>query len=166
MLTSYWYALEEAFSRRVSLVVFGVALLIANLFNLLVKIRSLPNGKDAIFLGPHLLGTSRIAVRSVLEAEFHVAGTLWLLLAVFAAVPLVASTLEKGWLELTFSKGTPRWRVFFGRFLAGVTLYFLTVVLATFPLGLRLWWKTGIATWGLAIALLIQTFSLDRKSVV
>ena len=46
-----------------------------------------------------------------------------------------------------------------GRYLCGVTLYFLLAFIATVPLAARLWWVTGIATWQIVIAVLIQTFS-------
>jgi len=143
----------------VALVLFGVAILVAIAFNLLVHVRHVANGASTMIVGAQLPAPPGIAVPVVLESLLRATGTLWLLLAIFAAAPLLTSTLEKGWLELTFSKGTPRWKIFFGRFLGGLTLYSFTFILATFPLALRLWWATGIGTWRIGIALLIQTFS-------
>ena len=159
MLATYWNAMRETFSRRVALVLLGVAAVVSVAFNWLVGIQTAANGTHAMVVGTQPPAPAAIAVPAVLESELHTTGTLWLLLATFAAAPLLAGTLEKGWFELLFSKGTARWRIFCGRFLAGLTLYALTFAIAAFPLALRLWWRTGIATWEVGTALLIQTFS-------
>lgn len=159
MFATYLNSLQESMSRRVALVLLGVAILVAVAFNAVTHMRSGPGGATMIGVGTQPPMPPAIAVPSVLESELRATGTLWLLLAIFAAAPLLTATLEKGWLELVFSKGTPRWRIFLGRFLAGLTLYAATFALAAFPLAARLWWKTGIATWQIGVALLIQTFS-------
>jgi ABC-type transport system involved in multi-copper enzyme maturation permease subunit len=159
MFASYWYSLDEALSRRVAHVVLGLAMLVAVIFNLLVHIHTGQNGALAIAIGSQPGTPPALAVPAVLESELNATGPLWLMLAICAAVPLLTATLEKGWLEMTFSKGTRRWRIFLGRFLGGMTLYGLAFLLATFPLAARLWWTTGIATWQVAAALAIQSFS-------
>ncbi|MGB9067818.1 MAG: hypothetical protein WCC21_04555 [Candidatus Acidiferrales bacterium] len=158
MFATYLNSLHESMSRRVALVLFGVAILIAITFNAVVHVRTLPGGAMMILVGAQPPAPPAIAVPSMLESILRATGSLWVLLAIFAAAPLLTATLEKGWLELTFSKGTVRWKIFLGRFLAGLTLYSLMFVLATLPVALRLWWMTGIGTWQMGIALLIQTF--------
>lgn len=155
MFTAYWYSLKEGFSRRVVLVLFGLALLIAIGFNLVVHTSS----DGLVGLGSQPLAPASQAVPLVVAGQVAATGTLLLLLAIFAAAPLLTGTLEKGWLELTLTKAQPRWKFFMGRFLGGVTLYSLTFAFATFPLALRLWWTTHIETWQIAVALLIQTLS-------
>jgi hypothetical protein len=159
MFATYVNSLHESMSRRVALVLFGVGILVAIAFNAIVHVRTLADGARAIVVGTQSPAPPVIAVPSVLESDLRATGSLWLLLAIFAAAPLLTATLEKGWLELTFSKGTARWRIFLGRFLAGLTLYSATFAIATLPVALRLWWTTGIGTWQVCIALLIQTFS-------
>jgi ABC-type transport system involved in multi-copper enzyme maturation permease subunit len=159
MFATYLNALHESLSRRVAWVLLGVAILVAVGFNSVVHVRTLPGDGTTIVAGTQSSAPPAIAVPALLESELRATGTLWLLLAIFAAAPLMTATLEKGWLELTFSKGTSRWRIFTGRFLAGLTLYSLTFLVAAFPLAARLWWRTGIATWQVGVALLIQTFS-------
>ncbi|MGA2716966.1 MAG: hypothetical protein ABSG41_28095 [Bryobacteraceae bacterium] len=159
MFATYMNSLHETLSRRVALVLFGVAILVTLAFNWLVHIRPLGNGMSVMTVGAQQPAPSGIAVPAVLESMLRTTGTLWLLLAIFAAAPLLTSSLEKGWLELTFSKGTPRWKILVGRFLGGLTLYAFTFALATFPLAARLWWETGVGTWRIGIALLVQTFS-------
>lgn len=159
MFATYLNSLRESVNRRVALVLFGVAILVALAFNLVVHLRTLAGGATTIAIGTQTPAPSAIAVPAVLESELHATGSLWLLLAIFAAAPLLTATVEKGWLELLFSKGTSRWRIFLGRFLGGLTLYAVTLVLATWPVAARLWWKTGIGTWQISVALLIQTFS-------
>ena len=159
MFSTYVNSLRESLSRRVALVLFGVAILVAVAFNSVVHVRALAGGAKAIIIGSQLPMPPSIGVPGVLESDLRATGSLWLLLAIFAAAPLLTATLERGWLELTFSKGVARWRIFLGRFLAGLTLYSVTFILATLPVALRLWWATGIGTWRVAVALLIQTFS-------
>jgi ABC-type transport system involved in multi-copper enzyme maturation permease subunit len=155
MFTAYWYSLREGFSRRVVLVLFGLAFLVATGFNLIVHIS--PGG--SLIVGTQTLGPAGLAVPEIVGGEVAGTGTLLLLLAIFAAAPLLTVTLDKGWVELTFSKAQPRWKIFMGRFLGGVTFYSLTFAFVTFPLALRLWWSTHIATWQVLVALLIQTLS-------
>jgi ABC-type transport system involved in multi-copper enzyme maturation permease subunit len=160
MFATYWNSLDEATSRRVAYVIFGLALLVAVVFNMIVHTRRLPNsGPLVVAVGSLSFDAPAFAVPAVLNAELRATGSLWFMLVIFAAAPLLTAGLEKGWLDLTFSKGTPRWKIFLGRFLAGVTLYSLTVLVSTAPLAIRLWWVTGIPTWQLGIALLIQSLS-------
>jgi len=157
MLATYLNSLREAFNRRVALVLIGIALLISVLLNSFVRIQSFPDGTDVVLMGSRSLGPAETAVPDIVEKASSLLGTLLPLLAIFAAAPMLASTLEKGWLELTFSKGTPRWKIFFGRFLGGATLYSCTFLLATFPLAYRLWWQTYVSTWQVIVALLLET---------
>jgi len=159
MWPTFLSSLRETMSRRVALVLFGVAILVAVAFNWIAHVRTSPAGSVVIAIGTQPPGAPEIAVPAVLESELHAAGSLWLLLAVFAATPLLTSTLEKGWLELLFSKGTARWRIFGGRFLAGLALYAISFAIATLPVAARLWWRTGVPTWQISLALAMQTLS-------
>jgi ABC-type transport system involved in multi-copper enzyme maturation permease subunit len=159
MFATYWNSLDEATSRRVAHVVFGLAILVAVIFNLIVHVRKLPFGPVVVAVGSMSNDAPRFAVPAVLDSELRATGALWFMLVIFAAAPLLTASLEKGWVDLTFSKGTPRWKIFLGRFLAGLTLYAATFLVATAPLAVRLWWATGIATWQIAVALAIQSFS-------
>ena len=58
-----------------------------------------------ILLGSNFLGPATLAVPAVFRAEIQQTGALWLLLAIFAAAPLLSSSVEKGWLELTLLEG-------------------------------------------------------------
>jgi ABC-type transport system involved in multi-copper enzyme maturation permease subunit len=159
MWATYLSSLQESVSRRVALVLFGVAVLVAAAFNWIVHVVTTATGAPMIAIGTQPPVSPVLGAPAVLQSEIHAAGSLWLLLATFAAAPLLATTLEKGWLELVFSKGTARWRIFLGRFLGGLTLYAATFAVATIPVAARLWWVTGVSTWRIAIALVIQTFS-------
>jgi ABC-type transport system involved in multi-copper enzyme maturation permease subunit len=159
MFATYLNSLHESVSRRVALVLLGVAILVGVGSNALVHVRTLPDGAKTIAVGAQSPAPAAIAVPAALESILHASGSFWILLAIFAAAPLLTAILERGWLELTFAKGTARWRIFLGRFLAGLTLYALMFAMATLPVALRLWWSTGIPTWQLGVALLVQTFS-------
>ncbi len=159
MFATYSNALHECFSRRVALVLFGVAILVAIGFNAIVHVRGSAQFAPTVLVGTQPSAPAAIVVPSVIESELRATGTLWILLAIFAAAPLLTATLEKGWLEMTFSKGIARWRIFAARLLAGVTLYSFIFALAAFPLATRLWWTTRVPTWQIGVALLVETFS-------
>jgi len=164
VITAYWDSLHESMGRRVALVLFGLSIVSSVAFNLLVKVQSFPGGQFRIILGNAPLPLREIglagAVRSIVSQQIVIAGGLLILGGLFAAAPLFSSTLEKGWLELLFSKGTSRWQIFLGRYLASVTLYASTFALCTFPLAIRLWWKTDIRVWEIGVALLLLTLSV------
>jgi ABC-type transport system involved in multi-copper enzyme maturation permease subunit len=160
MFATYLNSLHETLSRRVALVLFGVAILVAVAFNWLVHVRPLAEGRSELVIGAQLAAPSTIAVPEVLQSELRATGALWILFSIFAAAPLLSSTLEKGWLELVFSKGTPRSRIFMGRYLAGLSIYSASFTLAVFPLALRLWWQTHVPTWQVGPALLLETLSM------
>ncbi|HKV06418.1 MAG TPA: hypothetical protein VJO53_15080 [Candidatus Acidoferrales bacterium] len=159
MFATYIHSLHESTSRRVALVLLGIGVLVAIAFNAVVHVRASAGGAATIIVGTQSPAPPAFAVPAVLESELRATGALSLLLAIFAAAPLMTAALEKGWLELTFSKGTARWRIYCGRFLAGLTLYSVTFIVAALPLAGRLWWETGVATWQMGVAALIQTLS-------
>jgi hypothetical protein len=158
MIATYWNSLDEAMSRRVAHVVLGLAVIVTIIFNWVIHIIHSPGGV-MVSIGPRFPLPPAMAVPAALESVITATGALWFMFVVFAAAPLLTAGLEKGWLDLTFSKGTPRWKIFLGRFFAGVTLYAVAFALATFPLAARLWWATRIGTWEILVVLLIQTFS-------
>ncbi|HLX00127.1 MAG TPA: hypothetical protein VKR82_15915 [Candidatus Acidoferrales bacterium] len=159
MYASYLNSLLEAFSRRMGLVLIGFALMWAVVFNLLVHFIPLKDGSSMVYLAQRMMGPGSLAQPALLGIGAEITGGLfWMLLSILAAAPLLSSTLDRGWLELTLSKGTARWRVFLGRYLGGCTLYLASVVIACMPLEVRFWWKTGIGPWPLLVAMLIQTF--------
>ena len=109
MLTTYWYSLREGFSRRVVLVLFGLAFLIAIGFNLIVGVSpSAPVVVGTQARGPPVMPCPLSSVVKWPRQE-PVA-----FIGLFAAVPLLTVTLDKGWLELTFSKAQPRWKISHG----------------------------------------------------
>jgi ABC-type transport system involved in multi-copper enzyme maturation permease subunit len=141
-----------------ALVLIGMALLFALLLFYLISIKPLPNGQSMIFLGHRMLGPAQLAVPAAMVAEVQITGGLWLLLAIFASAPLLVSTMEKGWVELTFTKGVSRWKVLLGAYFGGLTLYAATLAVATLPTAIWLWAKTGVGFRSLLVSILIQVF--------
>src|SRR2546425_1732900 len=146
MWATYWDALAEFGGRRVLIVFAGMALLIGFMFNRQIQFGTM-NGVNVIYQGPASMGPWPFAVPTILGQQTTFTGLIWVLLMIFFGVPLFVSTLEKGWRELTFSKGTRRWQIFLGRYLSTTTLFFLLVLMSDMPLALRFWWRTGIPTW-------------------
>lgn len=156
MIAAYVNSLAEAVNRRMGLVMLGLSAVVAVVFNWIVRLVPLRDGSTMIMFGNRMLGPDKIAAPALFKTEAQFTGGLWLLLGIFAAAPLLASTLDKGWLELTLSKGTARWKILVGRYFGGITLYFLALMITTMPLAIRIWLKTGAQPGPLVMATIIQ----------
>jgi ABC-type transport system involved in multi-copper enzyme maturation permease subunit len=156
MLASYLNSLTEAINRRMGMVLIGLGVVVTVVFNLIIHVQFLPG--PVIFLGRRLHWEATLGVPSVLSVMLEfTGGILWLLLSTLAAAPLLSSTLDRGWVELTLSKGTSRWKVFLGRYVGGVTLYFVAAIVVAVPIAIRLWWQTGVSSWPLVGSIAFQT---------
>jgi ABC-type transport system involved in multi-copper enzyme maturation permease subunit len=159
MLAAYINSLREAVNRRMALVLFGMAILMAFLLTRFIVLVPLKDGTTMLFMGRQPLGPASLAVPAVLAAVVRMTGGLWLFLSIFASTPLLVSMLEKGWVELTLTKGVARWRVLLGCYFGGLTLFAATLMIATFPPAIYLWAKTGVGFRPLVMAIVLQTFA-------
>jgi ABC-type transport system involved in multi-copper enzyme maturation permease subunit len=159
MFAAYLHTLRESINRRMALVLIGMGILMAVILILVFKVMVLPNGQSVLFLGHHMLGPADLAVPAAMVQEVQITGGLWLFLAIFASTPLLVSMMEKGWVELTLTKGVARWRVLMGAYFGGLTLYAATLAVATIPPAVWLWFKTGVGFKELIVAILIQVFA-------
>jgi len=157
MFAAYFYSVRESINKRMALVLIGMALLFAVILFLIINIRPMKDGTSMIFLGQHMLGPATMAAPAAYSAEVSITGGLWLFLAIFASVPLLVSMLEKGWVELTLTKGVARWKILLGCYFSGLTLYVLTLCTAMLPTAVWLWMKTGVSFKSLLVAILIET---------
>lgn len=158
MLAAYLHSLREAVNRRMALVLIGMAILMAVILALLIKVKPLPNGTSMVFLGQHMMGPPGLGVPAILTQEVEITGGLWIFLAIFASTPLLVSFLEKGWVELTLTKGVPRWKVLLGCYGSGVTLYAMTLGVAMLPAAMWLCMKTGVGIQPFLVAIAFETF--------
>jgi hypothetical protein len=165
MWATYWDALQEVGGRRVLLSLFGLGLVIGFLINRPFRFDTI-NGVDVIYQGPVNMGPWPLSVPATLAQISGFTGMFWIVLWLIAGGPLFVLTLERGWRELTFSKGTPRWQILLGRYLATTTLFVVIVLMTNAPLAARLWWHTGVSTWHIVIAVLIQAFSFTSLLAV
>jgi hypothetical protein len=158
MFAAYMHSVREAINKRMALVLIGMAVFFAVLFYFIVKVAPVqPKEMSMVFLGKHMLGPASLAVPAAMSAEVSITGGLWLFLAIFASVPLLVSALEKGWVELTLTKGVARWKVLLGCYFSGLTLYVATLCVAMVPTALWLWMKTGVSCKALLVGILIET---------
>jgi ABC-type transport system involved in multi-copper enzyme maturation permease subunit len=155
MLAAYVHTLRESFNRRMALVLIGLAFLTAFLIIHFVPLKQMNDG-TSWSAGRILSGPASLVVPAIMAAEVRITGGLWLLLAIFASTPLLVSMMEKGWVELTLTKGVPRWQIMLGAYLGGITLYAATLAVATLPAATWWWIKTGIGVKPLVVAILFQ----------
>src|SRR5579871_6079610 len=142
MWSAFLDALQEVGGRRVVLVLIVLALLVGLLFNRAVNFGSAA-GVEVLYEGANNMGPFPFAVPTILGRIAPVGGTIWLMLMLFAGCPQFVAMLEKGWRELTFSKGTARWQILLARGASLILLFFVLVLITCLPLGARLWWYTG-----------------------
>jgi ABC-type transport system involved in multi-copper enzyme maturation permease subunit len=159
MFAAYLHTMRESINRRMALVLIGMGILMAVILILLFSVRPLANGQSMIFLGHHMLGPAELAVPAAMVQVVQITGGLWLFLAIFASTPLIVSMMEKGWVELTLTKGVSRWQVLLGAYFGGLTLYAATLAVATIPPAVWLWFKTGVGFQSLIVAILLQVFA-------
>jgi hypothetical protein len=157
MFAAYMHSVRESINKRMALVLIGMALLFAIILFFFISIKPLSDGSSVIFVGRQMMGPASLAAPAAYSAEVSITGGLWLFLAIFASVPLLVSMLEKGWVELTLTKGVARWRVLLGCYFSGLTLYVLTLCTAMLPAAIWLWMKTGVGFKSLLVAILIET---------
>ncbi len=144
MWAAFWDALVEVGGRKIVVALLLLALGVGFLFNRGVKFETLA-GVKVIYFGPVSMGPWAFGVPQVLAQATVVSTTIWVMLMIFAGAPQFVVMLEKGWRELTFSKGTPRWQLLLARF-TSLTLLFAALCLTTcLPIALRTWWQTGIS---------------------
>jgi len=156
MWATYRDSLKEIGGRTVLIVLVVLALIIGLMFTSRVRFGEV-NGIDVVYQGPISMGPWPMAVPNVMSQLTQFSGMAWIILMIFTGCPLFVASLEKGWRELTFSKGTPRWQILLGRYLATCTLYALLVLMTDLPMALRFWVHTGIPTWPVLISIMIQT---------
>ena len=157
MFAAYIHSVRESINKRMALVLIGLAVVFAVILFFFISIKPMNDGSSMIFAGPHMLGPASLAAPAAYSAEVSITGALWLFLAIFASAPLLVSMLEKGWVELTLTKGVARWRVLIGCYFSGVTLYVMTLCVAMLPTAVWLWVKTGVSCKALVVAMLIET---------
>jgi ABC-type transport system involved in multi-copper enzyme maturation permease subunit len=158
MFAAYLHTIRETIHRRMALVLIGMAALVAYLIFHFVTLVPLSTGDSMVFLGRQAIGPASLAIPAVLAQEVRMTGSLWLFLAIFGSTPLLVSMMEKGWVELTLTKGVSRWQVLLGAYFGGLTLYAATLAMATLPTALWIWAKTGIGVTPLLVAICLQVF--------
>ena len=161
MLAGFLDAIKESSGRRLLPVLLGCTMVFAVVSNLIVHLSSDASGDGTIVLGTRPIGAPEQAVPDILTTFTSLGGTIWLLLSIGCAVPILASTVEKGWVELILTKSAARWEIFLGRYLAGVTLFAVATAASVLPLAFRLWWLTGVNVFPILLVLLFQVVSFS-----
>jgi len=158
MLAAYIHSMRESVNKRMALVLIGMALLFTVIFFFIFAITPLqPKNLSIVMMGHRMLGPATLAVPAAMAAEVQITGALWLMLAIFGSVPLLVSALEKGWVELTLTKGVARWKILVAAYFSGLSLYALTLIVAMMPTAVWMWFKTGVSCKPLLVAILLET---------
>ena len=131
MWTVFAETLKESINRRVAL-----ALIVVSVFFLVIQVgfTSFERGPGGELMVRRFHAATAANARTFVVTEARteqvtlLAG-LWVMLSLFAATPLLTSYMEKGWVELLLSKGTPRWQVLAGRYGGAIALFAGTAVI-------------------------------------
>lgn len=131
MRNIFMYTLKESIHRRIALALIVVAIFFLVLQLGFTHFRPNDKGELTVYRFNAKVG---IAAKTYVTTEARsesigILSGLWVMLGLFAATPLLTSHMEKGWVELLISKGTPRWKIFLGRFAGAIALFVTTAVL-------------------------------------
>lgn len=123
--------LKESVHRRIAL-----ALIVVAVFFIVIQVgfTHFSHSANGELMVTHFDARNAIAARTfvttqVIPSSIQMLASLWVLLTLFASCTLLASYMEKGWVELLLSKGTPRWQIFAGRYLGAIALFVVTAFL-------------------------------------
>ncbi len=171
MMAIFLRAFPELISRRVGMVLVGLALLMPalHIYGWSRSLERLPDGSFVVHAGPTAMPVHDF-LRSDLSNQLTFAHTFWVLLAIFATAPALTTFQERGWAELLFSKGLRRWEVLLGRYLAGLTAFAVALFFICGVPALYVWWTTGITQYrfftGLGLTLLSFASLLSLMALV
>lgn len=158
MRTIVWHVLKESFHRTMGLALLAVSALFAGMYMWGMRITTGAGSDVTVKLGSISMPAADFA-RDFHHTVIQLTTHLWLWIGLFAAAPLLTSVLEKGWAEMLFSKGQPRWKWLAGRILGVLCLFVASLtVFAGFP-AVRLWIASGIGSRNLVLGLLILLLS-------
>lgn len=128
MWTVFVHTLKESIHRRIAL-----ALIVVAVFFFAIQIGFTHFTRDANgeLMVRHGKSSAPIAAKTfvatdVFPASIQVLANMWVLLTLLASTSLLTSYMEKGWVELLLSKGTPRWQIFAGRYCGTLALFVVT----------------------------------------
>lgn len=159
MITVFLRAFPELVSRRIGMVLLGMALLMPalHIYGWTRSLERLPDGSFVVHAGPQPMPIHDF-LRDDLRMQLDFAHTFWVLLAVFATATALTTFLERGWAEMIFAKGVRRWEVLLGRYLAALFAFALALFFIAGVPALYVWGTTGITQFrffaGLGLALL------------
>lgn len=160
MGTILYYTLREVLYRRMGVVFLVISILMPSLFIYfwIVSFERLPNGQMVIHGGRMDIPVATF-VEGSLSGMLEFSNIFWIFIAIFAAAPLMTSFLEKGWVDLLLSKGMARWKILLGRYISGLAMFMLAMLLMNGSVALYAWARTGISPWRFFAALGITSFS-------
>lgn len=146
MFTAFLHTIREAFQRRMSLVLLAVSLMAAGYYVMLFRFERAADGSVLVQTAVGLISLQEF-LNFNLPGQLNHIGTFWLLLGALAAVPLLTSFHEKGWVELLVSKGVARWELLLGRYAAAFLQFAATLLLVCGVPAIHVWMGAGVSTW-------------------
>lgn len=159
MWTVIVQTLRESFLRRMGLVLLLISLLIPAALLWFYRFEPQPDGTVSIYVGSRLLGNGVEAAQWTFEVLYQQSSGLWFFLGLFATAPLLTAYLDRGWAEMLFSKGLPRWELLLGRYLGALGLFALALILLDSIPALYLWLRAGVAPGRFFLAMAVLVFS-------
>ncbi len=157
--TVYLYTLRESIHRRMGLVILVISLISPIIYFWNVRFETRASDGLILVHAGNAIVPAPVFVPANFQGTLALASGIWMFLGVFAGGPLMASYLEKGWVDLVLSKGVPRWQVLLERYLGALTLFITSLMLLCVIPALYIWWGTRIPPWKYFLALLLIVFS-------
>ena len=153
------HTLRESIHRRMGLALMTIAVVVALIYLSFSSFTTGPDGAQVAKIGRLTYEKPAELLRDTYQLLIQVNANLWILLGIFAAAPSLATYLEKGWADLTLSKGIPRWQMLGGRYVGSLLIYVVSIFLLAGVPALYFWLRTGIAPGRFLAALVILAFN-------
>ena len=123
--------LKESIHRRIALALIVVAILF---FVAQVGFTHFSHDAKGELVVTHMDSREPMPAKTFVTAEviptsLQMLSNLWVLLTLLATCTLLTSYMDKGWVELLLTKGTPRWKIFAGRYLGAMALFVITALI-------------------------------------
>jgi ABC-type transport system involved in multi-copper enzyme maturation permease subunit len=127
VITIAHQALYETARRKLGVTLLAMSIGLPTFIVLTTPMVLKPDGSYEIYADHRVVPHAAQLVASIFGLIARLGSSLWLFLCACAGAGLLSSYLERGWAELLFAKAHPRWHFLFGRYLAVLTLFTVTI---------------------------------------
>jgi ABC-type transport system involved in multi-copper enzyme maturation permease subunit len=127
MISVVAQTLYEAMRRRLGVTLLVMSVVLPALIVLTTPMELQPDGTYNVYSNDQVVPYPAQFVAGIFSLLARLGSSLWIFLCVCVGAGLLSTYLERGWAEVLFAKGQPRWRFLLGRYGAVLLLFAVTM---------------------------------------